>query len=59
LMAFSIEFKTFITDELLLEKGKYIPSDKQVQTLQLIINNKAIAIIDENIALQNELTNIR
>ncbi|MDP3930001.1 MAG: transcription antitermination factor NusB [Bacteroidota bacterium] len=56
LMAFSIEFKTFITDELLLEKGKYIPSDKQVQTLQLIINNKAIAIIDENIALQNELT---
>lgn len=55
LMAFPSEFKTFITDERALETGKYIPSSKQLETLQLIIDNKAIAIIENNIALQSEL----
>jgi N utilization substance protein B len=56
LMAFPIEFKTFITEERSLETGKYIPSSKQIETLQLIIDNKAFAIIEENVALQSDLS---
>ena len=56
LMAFPIEFKSFILDELALEKNKYIPSDKQSQILQLIIDNKAIGILENHIGFQNELT---
>ena len=56
LMAFPIEFKSFILDELALEKNKYIPSDKQSQILQIIIDNKAIGILENHIGFQNELT---
>lgn len=55
LMTFPIELKRFFEDELALEKGKYIPSDKQLQTLELLINNKAIQHLEQNVAFQNEI----
>lgn len=56
LMEFPIQLKQFFEDELALEKGKYIPSEKQIQLLEQLINNKAVQSLEQNAAFQNELS---
>ncbi|OYU95167.1 MAG: transcription antitermination factor NusB [Bacteroidetes bacterium B1(2017)] len=55
LLAFGPEFKNFLAQELETEKAKYIPSEQQIERFQMLIGNKAIAIIENNLPFAEAL----
>lgn len=55
LMSFLIEFKFFIGKEIELQNNKYIPQPAQMAFLKAIYNNAAIAMLENDIVLQEKI----
>jgi N utilization substance protein B len=55
LLAFLPEFRSFLAQELEIEKGKFIPSSEQIKLLQVLSDNKVIAILDNSPAFTEAL----
>ncbi len=55
LLSFGVEFKAFLNQELETEKAKYIPSSEQISLIQRLINNQAVAVIENNSAFNKGL----
>ncbi len=55
LLSFGVEFKAFLSQELETEKAKYIPSSEQISLIQRLINNQAVAVIENNSAFNKGL----
>ncbi|MDZ4668231.1 MAG: transcription antitermination factor NusB [bacterium] len=55
LLSFGQEFRQFLVHEFETEKGKYIPSELMKAKYQMLLNNRAILILEKNVAFAEAL----